>query len=118
MSNIHRIKKIQEKLKIGSKREPIEYVVHLIVEKYKTFEETFSPAGFNNAWSNGMALVMQGKRFIGQINYKDKPKVEKKLKEIYSVVQKDLLNDPKSSTSLMWVFLKENDNGELELKKS
>ena len=118
MNNKSRVKKLQEKLNIFDRKEPIEYMVSLVVLKDKSFEQSQeTPAGYLNAWSNGMMNAIQGKKFIGQFNYQDKPKVTEILKNIYSKVQDDIRDKPQSGCAILWLFFLEKENGELLLKK-
>lgn len=116
MINISRLKKIQEKL--GLRKDiPVQYMVGLVVYKDKTFEESQNPpGGFNNVWCNGRMNAVRGKKYLGQFTYEEKPKVTEKLKQIYVQAQENIQDNLNAAMALVWVFLRENDKGEVILK--
>lgn len=117
MSNASRVKRLQEKLNIFDKKELIEYMVSLVVLKDKSFEQSQeTPAGYLNAWCNGTMNAIQGKRFLGQFTYHDKPKVTEVLKNIYTKVQEDIKDKPQTGCAILWLFFLEKEDGELVLK--
>lgn len=117
MSNASRVKRLQEKLNIFGKKEPIEYMLSLIVYRDKTFEESQRPpCGHGDIWCNGRMNAIQGKRYLGQFTYQDKPKVAALLRNLYENTQKDILDRPEAGCGIVWVFLQEKENGDLIMK--
>lgn len=117
MSSVNRVKQIEKKLNLKTQEEPMEYMLLLTVRKDKSFEESQAiEDGFNEVWVNGWINVHQGKRFLGQYRYQDKPHVMNKIKEIYAQTQNDIKNNPNAGMAIVWVFLKEKENGEVVLK--
>lgn len=118
MSNASRVKRLQEKLNIFDKKELIEYMVSLVVLKDKSFEQSQETlAGYLNAWCNGTMNAIQGKKFLGQFTYQDKPRVVELLKNLYDKTQKEIMDKPNAGCGLLWVFLIEKENGDFVLKK-
>jgi len=114
MINKGRINKIEEKLNLNKKQIAYEYMIGLAVYKDQSFEESLLQTdGLNNAWSNGIINVLKGKKFIGQFNYAQKPKVAEKLKGIYIKSQIEIKNNPDAGMAILWITLKDGINGEI-----